>query len=120
MKLKTGHEYWILTDLEHSFICGEREYYALKSCVLDYVSVEDCEVKFIFIECDDPTAIHSFFPYEMEQWLFKTVDAYLRYLVEHVEQLNCQRASDIEQYEFDDFMKHKIAASQSNNPECWV
>lgn len=120
MQLKTGNEYWLLTDLEHTFVLGEPEYYALKQCVLDVVEIVDFEVKFIFYERENPTMLHSFMPHELEQWMYDSIDNYLKYLVEHINNLNNNEKENKHKYQFTDFMRNKILQSQEKHPEIWV
>lgn len=120
MQLKTGNEYWLLTDLEHTFIIGATEYYALKLCVLDFVDIENYGIRFIFFEKENPTIVHSFIPNELEQWLYNSPDEYLRYLVEHINSLNNNEKENKHKYKFDDFMKQKVLESQEQHPEIWI
>ena len=133
MGLILGKLYWILTDLEHPYVLGEREFNALKLCVLQHYATIDHEtIKYYFHRCDENGELddimnncYEMCDWECEQLVFYSIDEYLHYLVRHVDNLNTN-ITDLEftginiGYSFDDFLKQKILESQEKHPEIWI
>lgn len=120
--LMLGKTYWVLTDLEHEYILGEREFKALKQCVLyHYLTVAHESIRYCFRAIDDFYGEHyELHDWESEQWVFSNVDEYLHYLVRHVDNLNSNINESGVFHSFDDFLKQKIAESQEKHPEIWI
>jgi hypothetical protein len=118
MNLKIGNEYWVLTDLDHSYRLGKVEYDALKLCILEEIYQENFASVFKFHEKEYIFNIYNLLEDEIEQWVYKSVDEYLRYLVVHIHNLNSSENNI--KYSFDDFLKEKILESQEKYPELWV
>ena len=120
--LMLGKTYWVLTDLEHGIVLGEREFKALKRCVLyHYLTVAHDNLRYCFREVDEEFGEHhELHDWESEQWVFNTVDEYLHYLVVHVDGLNNREDECKLLHTFDDFLKQKITESQEKHPEIWI
>ncbi len=123
-----GKTYWVLTDLEHRYVLGEREFYALKKCILQhYITVDHDTIKYCFHVCngvephtDIMGEYHEMYDWECEQMVYFSIDEYLHYLVRHVDNLNSNINEEGKIHSFDDFMKQKIALSQEQRPEIWI
>lgn len=131
--IRLGEDYWVLTDLEHSYSLGEIEFNAIKHCNFRHLSEEDDRIRYCFYPNNmDETNLHEDSYYELDEWeveqlVFQTVDEYLCYLVTHVDNLNSVipdignvKKNGVSHYGFDDFLKAKIEKSQEDFPEIWI
>ena len=109
-----GNNYWILTDLDHELVLNQKDFEALKPCVFIGIIDTNGWERYRFQTQDGENFDLNI--WEVSQWVFKTVDAYLYYLVAHLETLK----SIDEKYKFDDFLINKIMVSRENHPEIWI
>ena len=122
--IRIGNEYWVLVDLDHDYIIGANEYHNVKHCIFKNLLEDEGLVKYVFYPIEVPSNHEKFYDlyeWEIDQWVFESIDDYLYYLVMHVNNINSAfENNDCPDHTFDDFVKQKILESQENRPEIWV